>query len=745
VPAVIEDAWLRDLGDPDVLDYLRAERAHHDGATAHLRGLRQALAEEITGRAIEHGDPPPWRWGAARFRIRGDALLRLDPVTGTERVLLDAGSGGYPPGQGLLELSPDELLLAYDAPGPGGRGHEIRFRDVVTGTDTADRLPVRGEGDGRPWRTSGAWSADSRDFVYAARPRLVRAHRLGTDPVVDPVVQVEPDADCVVGVHAGREGSWILLTSESAHATQTHVLRTDAIAEPPRLVAARRPGVRYAVALLPGGWDGGGADRMLMVTNDGDEEFRLLDLPVPPGTGSGDPAEADEPGRVVVAATAGEGGTVTGVEVLARHLVVLLRREGEPVLRVIDRSGRRRTRDVHPGAPHGHLRLCRQHSFDASSMVFVEENQVLPPAWVELDLDTGVRRVIGRVAVPGVELSRYATERVWARAADGVQVPVTLARRRDVTKDGEAAAVLSVFGAYGRCHWPAFDPAVLSLLDRGVVVAIVHVRGGGELGGGWWRQGRGAGKRVAVGDLIAARDTLVELGYCASDRVAVRGRAAGGFLAAAAASLSPGRWRAVLVESPLVDPLGSVSPPGSWLPEDEHAEWGLTDDPDAPGTTPRQRRLTAMLACSPYHRIPDADHRPALMVTGELSAPIASAPHPGMAGPSGAGVSSTLGGRPAAGPAHREPGAGAAADLGAGVLGGLVSMRGDAGAPVHEAARWVAALRTSDPDSVATLLFRAETTGTGPVERAGREVELLAWLLDAVRAAVHGVGDVLEP
>jgi len=673
--------WLRDVDDPATQEYLRAERAHYRRATAGLEALHRELEAELVRRTPDADASVTWeRHGVVYFTrsdISGDhdTVHRFDPVTGGEQLVLDPNDAGG--AVGSVEPGPDGVLVACTVrpPAPGVRpadaGYELRFRAVATGRELPDRVPGV--------RPGGAWSADGRVYLYASadgqgRSRELRAHRIGTPAVDDAVLAVEPDPRFRLDVAAARSGDWITVTARGPGSTEVLLLDARDLAVPARCVARRRPGVEYAVEPLPGGWDGAGEDLLLVVTDDGAPEFRLLEAPVPAPGQDGDPARWDP-----VPGLPSSGERLESALVFDRHVVLAVRRDGEPFLRVVDRPApgtalprRPRNREVHPGVPFGQLRLWHPDDPAAATVVLVEENLVTAPAWVAVDLATGARSVIKRTAVPGADPSAYVTERMYVTAPDGVRVPVTAAHRRDLGRGRTTGLLLTGYGAYEACSWPAFDVTTLALLDRGMAVAVAHVRGGGELGRQWWQDARGAGKVHTFVDYVAARDGLVASGWAGEmrggARVATRGVGAGGLLQAAAYSRAPRMWRAVVAESPLVDVVGALTDPTRPGVEADRLEWG---DPLA-----GPEELTAVTSWSPYDN-PPPPGRPALLVTA--------------------------------------------------------SMR-DGRAPVHEPARWVARLHaTDDAGSPSPLLLRIEpgegTSTTGRWSRLRYEAEILAWIL----------------
>jgi oligopeptidase B len=610
-------AWLRDTSDREALSYLRAEREHYDRETRHLDGLRTRLADELVGRSPRDEASLTWREGGAdwfvelRAEDEHERLWRTDPATGTSSVVLDvnqlaAEAGGYAD-VGLRLPSPDGRLLAYAVDRTGDEVFELRFRDLRTGQDLPDLVNRCYYG--------GAWSADSQTFFYTVhdasyRPNRVQRHRIGQEPADDELVLHEPDQKFELHLHRSRDGAWVVVTAASRDTTEVQLVSSHAPDEQPRLVAPRRRGVEYRVEPLPGGWSGAEpGDQLLLVTNDGREEFDVRAAPVPTSGGSGDSSSW----RPLPAVTLQDGERLESATTLASHVVLRLRRGGEPVLRVLARG----RPDVVPfevrsTVPFGQVRLWHADDWHATSVLVLGENLVTPPTWHRVELDTGASKVMRETPVPGADLDRYVTERLWATAPDGTRVPVTTARRRDVGPRQSTGALLYGYGAYESCEWPQFQVGTLSLLDRGVVVAVAHVRGGGELGRAWWTDGRLRRKQHTFDDFVAARDALVAEGWAAQDRVVSRGLSAGGLLQAPVFSQTPERWRGVVAEVPFVDVVTTMCDPSIPLTVNEWDEWGdPLHDPDD---------LAAMLAYSPYDN-PPSPGRPALLVTGALHDP----------------------------------------------------------------------------------------------------------------------------
>jgi oligopeptidase B len=358
-------------------------------------------------------------------------------------------------------------------------------------------------------------------------------------------------------------------------------------------------------------------------------------------------------------------------DVLANHLVLTLRRNCAPLLAITDHRGAQ-LQEVQPSLPAGTIRVEHAEEYDLGSVIIAEESLTEPPAYHRLDLETGARTLLERLPVPSYDASRYRTERRSARAADGTSVPVTLAYRHDTPLDGSAPCLLYGYGAYEVSAEPEFSRSLPSLLDRGIVYAIAHVRGGGECGRSWWRQGALRSKLNTFTDFIAVADWLA-----GSDgdplvdwsRIVARGLSAGGMLQGAVYSMRPDRWRAVVAEVPFVDCVNTMLDDSLPLTATEWDEWG---DPRDPGD------YAYIRAYSPYEN-PPAGERPALLVTGALN---------------------------------------------------------DVRVAIHEPAKWVARLRATDQTNSEVLFradLGAVAHG-GPSGRSAqfrRESEVLAFVLDA--------------
>lgn len=671
VGRVDDYAWLRDTSSAATQAYLAAERSWYESATSHLRSLASTLTSEMSARVPPADRSVSWRRMGSSYYTRTreggeyEQLCRIragrdssDEVT----VLLDPAdlaAGSTHVDLGLSLVSPDERLLAYSVDLTGAEVFALAFRDLDTLADLPDRVPRSYYG--------GGWSADSGTFFYtvhdeAYRPHQVWRHRLGAPGGHDELVLEERDERFTLDLWASRSGDLLVIESASRDTSEVWLVDARRPEAPARCVRPRRPGVEYHVehSRTTAG------EQLLVVTDDGATEFRLLTAPISAGE-VGDP----DNWRELVPENPAE--RLHHVDAFASHLVLSLRRGGTPVLRVLTLDGSL-VHNVVCSLPAGTVRLGRNELYDVSAVTVIEESYAQPPVWSDVHLATGDRTERHRQAVPGYDPDSVVTERLWVPTADATLVPATLVRNRDTPLDGSAPALMWGYGAYESCDDPAFRTALPSLLDRGVVFVQTHPRGGGECGRRWWLDGRLQAKQHTFSDHIAVADHLVAAGLVDGDRIASRGLSAGGLLQGAVFSQRPDRWRAVVAEVPFVDVVTSMLDPTVPLTVNEWDEWG----------DPRRRAdFGWLLAYSPYENLPPAGGRPDLLVTGALHDPR--------------------------------------------VL-------------VCEPAKWVAALRASDPAWSPRCLFRCELGAgahTGPSGRyasLGYEAEIYAWVLDRLRA-----------
>ena len=603
--------WLREKGSPDVTAYLEAENAYADAVMAPTAVLQEELYREIVGRIQQTDTSAPTfykGWWTYTRTVEGldyeiycrrpgtmDATGRAQgEFSGSqEQVMLDGNvlaRGHDYFDLGYVERSPDENLLAYAADHDGSELQELRFRDLTTGEDLPD--VVHGVYYG------AAWSADSKTFFYTKpdavmRPFQVWRHSLGTPAEQDVLVLQEDDERFELSVELSKSERYILFSSSSQITSECRFLRSDEAESEPVLVEARRTGIEYSIEDQE--------DRLLILTDDGAKNFTLMAAPISsPGRASWEELVPER-----------DGVRLNFTDVHIRHVVLGERSDGLQRLEVLDCvSG-----ELHVvGQPDATYTAFPGSSpaYDSEVMRFFYTSLTSPFSAVDYDMRARQRTVVKEQPVRGgYNRDDYVTERLWAKALDGVRVPISIVHRRGLKRDGSNPALLNGYGAYEVSNDPMFDPARLSLLDRGFVFAIAHVRGGGEMGRQWYEDGKFLNKANTFGDFIASAETLIEQGYTSADRLAIRGRSAGGLLIGAVLNARPDLFASAVAMVPFVDAVTTMLDEKMPLTVNEFEEWGNPADPEF---------YRYMKAYSPYDNVHAADY-PALLVTGGLNDP----------------------------------------------------------------------------------------------------------------------------
>jgi oligopeptidase B len=501
---------------------------------------------------------------------------------------------------GDIEVDPEQAVAGFTVDTLGGERYELRFRALDGGTDPPDVVPDVYYGV--------AWANDRRTVFYtrpddAMRPWQVWRHRLGTAADADELVYQEDDDRFFVSVSRARTGRVIVVTSGSKVTTEVRLIDTDAPDDPPRLVQPRAHGHEYHVEPHDAV---GGARRLFVLTNaDGAENFALAVTPL------------DAPSREnwVTVLPHRFDVRLDDVDAFASHVVVSERAEGLERLRVLElESSGEIARDhvVATDEEVGSTWMGANPEYEVTTVRFGYTSLVTPPSAFDYDVAARTSTLVKQQPVAGYEPARYATERLWAIAPDGTRVPVSIVYRRDLRHADGNPLLLYGYGAYETSIDPAFSSVRVNLLDRGVVYAIAHVRGGGELGRQWYEHGKLLEKPNTFSDFIAAAEFLVREGWTSPERLAARGGSAGGLLMGAVTNLRPDLFRAVVAEVPFVDVLTTILDETLPLTVTEWEEWG------DPVHDPELYRL--MKSYSPYDNV-EAKPYPALFVSSGLNDP----------------------------------------------------------------------------------------------------------------------------
>jgi len=584
-------AWLHDKSNTDVIAHLEAENVHTAEVLAPTVPLQAEIFNEIKNRTLETDLAVPARRGDWWYTTKTEEgksytiWVRMHgSAEGREELVLDENveaEGESYFRLGNLALSADQAYVAYSVDTSGAEAYTTKIREIATGEDLPDVL--------EECRYGLAWSHDGRYLFYtiadeALRPFQVWRHEVGTPQAADEVVIQEDDERYYLDISRTRSGEFIIVDASSSITESAWVIPTRSPLSEPREVLPRVEGVEYTL-------DHRG-DVFWAVINDEGDDGRLIAVPV---TG-------DAPTEVVPHKA---GRKLTLPMCFLDHVLVWGRENGLPAVFALGDDGLSAANfdeAVYQISPDAN------YEFDTHTLRYSFESFVTPQSILDLDLETDERTLLKTTPVlGGYEPSEYIQERVWASARDGESIPVSLVRHRDVAVDGSAPMVLYAYGSYEVSIPARFSIARLSLIDRGIVYAIAHVRGGGEMGKRWYTHGKFEHKTNTFSDLVDTADALANDGYCDRSKIAIRGASAGGLTVGAALNLSPTSFAAVVAEVPFVDVVNTMLDAGLPLTVVEWEEWG---------NPTLEEHYRWMGAYAPYENVEPAAYPPILATAG---------------------------------------------------------------------------------------------------------------------------------
>lgn len=590
-------AWLKHKQQPEVRAYLEAENAYTDAVMQGTEGLQERLYAEMLGRIQQTDLSVPWRLGAWEYFTRVEEgkqypvhLRRAVKGGGEPQVLLDLNAmaeGHSYMGLSAFEVSDDGNLLAFSRDETGFRQYKLQVKDLRTG----EVLPELVEKV-----TSAAWAADNRTLFYTVEDAAKRSYRLyrhvlGTPVSSDALLHEEKDERFGISVERTRSGAFVVLGIGSHTTSEVHLLDARTPAAAFKVMAPRRQDHRYRVEHRGG--------ELFILTNRSGRNNELAVAPVKT------PGEAHWKTRVAHR----DAVMLEGMDAFENHLVVRERENGLPYVSITDLRTGRAQRLAFDEAVYNLLPQVNAE-FRATAYRFGYTSPITPVSVYEARLKDGARTLLKETPVlGGYDRTRYKTERIHVAAADGVQVPVSLVYRKDVARDGKAPLMLRGYGSYGFSYPVAFQSNDVSLLDRGFVVAVAHVRGGGDLGKKWHDAGRMLNKRNTFTDFVAVAEALVKERYTSPEHLAISGGSAGGLLMGAVTNMRPDLFRVVLSYVPFVDVLNTMSDPSLPLTVGEFEEWGNPQKPE---------EYRYMRTYSPYENL-EAKAYPAMLVRTALN------------------------------------------------------------------------------------------------------------------------------
>ncbi len=590
--------WMRDKKNPEVIAYLEAENAYTDALTKGTAELQERLYKEMLSRIKETDTNVPWPLGGYLYYTRTEQgkqyptyARRKGQMSAPEQVLLDLNEmakGHTFMSVGDFDVTSDANLLAYSTDETGYREYILYVKDLRTGAATkiAERV------------SSTAWAADDKTLFYVVdHPTTKNAYQLYRHTLgkvgADELIYEEKDEMFGIGVERSRSRGYLFLTAASHTTSEVRYLPADKPADAWRLILPREAGHEYYV-------DHHG-DKFYIRTNEkGARNYKLVSAP------AADPKR--ENWKEVIPHR--PGVMMGGIEFFKDFYVVSERGNATPVLRVFDLKTNKAT-DIAVPEPVYNISMSTNREFDTQKVRYSYQSFITPASTYDYDVRAGKSELLKQQPVlGGYDPTLYKSERIYATASDGTRVPISLVYKKELKLDGSRPLLLQAYGSYGIPTNVQFISNRLSLLDRGVVIASAHIRGGGDLGKEWHDAGKMMTKKNTFTDFIAAAEHLTKAGYTSKERLVITGGSAGGLLMGAVVNLRPDLFKAVVAYVPFVDVVNTELDETLPLTAGEWEEWG--------NPVKSKENFQYMLSYSPYDNVA-AKAYPAMLVKTSLN------------------------------------------------------------------------------------------------------------------------------
>ena len=592
--------WLRERDNPKMISYLEAENRFTQATMRHTKGFQKRLYAELKGRIKETDLSVPAKDGEYYYYTRTfegkqyrTHCRKRGHLDAPEEVILDQNElakGNDYFRLGGFEISPDHRLVAYSVDTSGSETYTLRIKDLTTGELLPDEVLNTYYGL--------VWGNDNRHIFYtvlddAKRPHKALRHTLGTDASEDVVVHHETDERFHVRLGKTRSRKFILLSLNSSVTSEVHVLDADQPTGSFRVINPRRQDMEYSVTHQ--------GDYFYITTNDNATNFKVVRTPIDqPGIANWSEVISHRPDV-----------KVDRVSAFKNHLVIYERQAGLKKMRI---------RDVRNGSEH-YVEFPEpvytffpgsNEEFDTTALRFSYTSLVTPRSVFDYDMETRTRELKKQTEVlGGYDPSQYESKRIFATASDGTKVPISIVYKKGIVLDGQNPMMLYGYGSYGASIDPAFRSSRLTLIDRGFVFAIAHIRGSGTMGRLWYEDGKFLKKKNTFTDFIACAEHLIEQGYTSPDRLAIRGGSAGGLLMGAVTNMRPDLFKVVVAQVPFVDVINTMLDASIPLTVIEYEEWGDPHD---------KTYFDYMLSYSPYDNVKVQDY-PNMLITAGLNDP----------------------------------------------------------------------------------------------------------------------------
>jgi oligopeptidase B len=595
--------WMRYREDPAVIDYLTSENEYLEEIMQHTTTLQEQLYEEMKGRIKEDDETVPAQHGDYYYHTRTETgkqypyyCRKYGSPNAPEEIILDQNAladGKSFCRIGAFRISPDHTKLAYSVDPDGTEKCIINIKDLTTGELYPEEIPNTG---GNVYTHDGIeWASDNQTFFYtvrdeALRPYKIFRHVLGTDPTADDLVLHEKDETYYLSLGKTRSQAFITAFSSSTLTTEVSILPTDQPQGDFLVFEPRQEGVEYEIEHL--------GERFFIITNQEALNFKLMETPIG-ATGRNNWQE-------VVGHQ--DDVHILGLEAFENQLVLFERKEGFKQIRISGVDGIQNVYYVPFPEPVYNVILSPNPEFKTPLLRFHYSSLITPESVIDFDMKRKVWELKKQQEIPsGYDPTQYVSERLHATAPDNTAVPISIVYKKGLAKNGGNPTLLYGYGSYGASTDPSFVANRFSLIDRGFLFAIGHIRGGSEMGRAWYEDGKMGNKCNTFTDFIACGEHLIEQGYTSQEKLAIYGGSAGGLLVGACMTMKPDLCQVVIAKVPFVDVVSTMSDPSIPLTTLEYDQWGNPDD---------REYFDYMMSYSPYDNIRETNYPEILITTG---------------------------------------------------------------------------------------------------------------------------------
>ena len=595
--------WMRNREDPEVMKYLRAESDYLEEVLGHTQPLQERLFTEMKGRIKETDSTVPEERGGYFYYTRTEAgeqypiyCRKKGSLENPEEILLDQNAlaeGKSFCSVGAFIISPDGSKLAYSVDVEGNETYKLYIKNLADHTHYPEI--IENTYSSVYFHTGVEWANDSETLFYltldsAQRPYKLFRHKPGTDKSLDNLIFHEEDESYSLLMQKTRDDAYIMTNHHSTLTTETRFLSADGPESELKVLSPRKPGVEYVASHHKG--------TFFIVTNEDAKNFKLMKTDV-------NVVERDNWREVLPHR---EDVLLDYLDTFEDYLVLYERKNGLRQIRISAPDGLTGVRYVVFPEPTYNVDLEANYKFDTNLLRFKYSSLITPHSVIDYHMDTGEWELRKRDEIPsGYDMSLYKSERIYATAPDGVQIPISIVYKKDLKKDGNNPALLYGYGSYGAVIDAEFNSNRLSLLDRGFVCAIGHIRGGSDMGRAWYENGKMLNKKNSFTDFIACAEHLIREGFTSRTKLAIQGGSAGGLLVTACLTMRPDLFKAVIAKVAFVDVVTTMSDPTIPLTTLEWEEWG---NPEI------REQFDYMLSYSPYDNIRATEYPHMLITTG---------------------------------------------------------------------------------------------------------------------------------